>query len=212
MRLTLRSISTLVSTTAVCLAFLAVLASSAGAGVLVSSATDCDEQTLEQPFLPWADLANYVIAPNGTFENGASGWTLSGGAAVVSGNESYNVHGDGETKSLALPAGASATSRSMCVGIEHPTLRIFTRNGGSILSTLRVEVLYEDAAGNAQSLPIGKLTGTASWQPSLVMPLVVNLLPLLPDERTAVAFRFTAEGAAGSWRIDDVYVDPYRRY
>jgi hypothetical protein len=100
----------------------------------------------------------------------------------------------------------------MCVGIEHPTLRIFARNGGSVLSTLKVDVLYEDAAGNAQSLTIGKLTGSASWQPSLVMPLVVNLLPLLPDERTAVAFRFTPEGVAGTWRIDDVYVDPYRRY
>jgi hypothetical protein len=98
----------------------------------------------------------------------------------------------------------------MCVGIEHPDLRLFARNAGSYFSTLKVEVLYEDAAGNSHSLMIGKLTGSASWQPSVVMPLVVNLLPLLPDERTAVAFRFTPEG--GSWRIDDVYVDPYRRY
>jgi hypothetical protein len=100
----------------------------------------------------------------------------------------------------------------MCVGIEHPDLRIFARNAGAAISTLKVEVLYEDASGSVQSLQIGKLTGSASWQPSVVMPLVVNLMPLLPDERTAVAFRFTPEGAAGSWRIDDVYVDPYRRY
>jgi hypothetical protein len=77
---------------------------------------------------------------------------------------------------------------------------------------LKVDVLFEDAEGSAHSLTIGILAGSASWQPSVVMPLVVNLLPLLPNERTAVAFRFTAGGAAGSWRIDDVYVDPYRRY
>jgi hypothetical protein len=39
------------------------------------------------------------------------------------------------------------------------------------------------------------------------MPIVVNLLPLLPGDHTAVAFRFST---AGNWQIDDVYVDPYR--
>lgn len=212
MRLTSPSISTIVRAAVVCLVSLGIAAPAASAGVLVSSATSCDEQTLEQPFLPWADVANYVLAPNGTFENGSSGWTLSGGASVVSGNESYYVHAAGESSSLALPSGSSATSSSMCVGIEHPDLRIFARNTGALLSTLKVEVLFEDAAGTVRSLRIGALTGSASWNPSIVMPLVVNLLPLLPDERTAVAFRFTPQGYAGAWRIDDVYVDPYRRY
>jgi len=211
MRLTFPRISTIVRTAVVCLVSLGLAAPAASAGVLVSSATSCDEQVLEQPFLPWADVAHYVIAPNGTFENGSSGWTLSGGASLVSGNESYYVHGAGESKSLALPSGASATSSSMCVGIEHPTLRIFARNTGAALSTLKAEVLFEDAAGNVRSLTIGTLTASASWEPSIVMPLVVNLLPLLPDERTAVAFRFSAQGA-GAFTIDDVYVDPYRKY
>jgi hypothetical protein len=39
------------------------------------------------------------------------------------------------------------------------------------------------------------------------MPLVVNLLPLLPGEQTPVRFRFTPQGSA-NWQIDDVYVDP----
>jgi hypothetical protein len=208
----LPSTSAIIRTAAVCLVSLAVTAPAANAGVLVSSATSCDQQTFEQPFLPWADVANYVLAPNGTFEDGSDGWALSGGSSVVSGNESYYVHGDGESHSLALPSGSSATSGSMCVGIEHPDLRIFARNAGSLLSTLKVEVLFEDAQGSVHSLPIGTLVGSASWQPSVVMPLVVNLLPLLPGEHTAVAFRFTAGGAAGAWRIDDVYVDPYRRY
>jgi hypothetical protein len=41
------------------------------------------------------------------------------------------------------------------------------------------------------------------------MPIGVNLLPLLPGNYTAVAFRFRASG--GDWQIDDVYVDPYCR-
>jgi hypothetical protein len=183
----------------------------ANAGILVSSATSCDEQTFEQPFLPWADVANYVLAPNGTFESGTSGWTLSGGASVVSGNESFYVHAPGESSSLSLPAGSSATSGSMCVGIEHPTLRIFASKANALTSTLKTEVLFEDATGSVHALTIGVLSASSSWQPSVVMPIVVNLLPLLPDERTAVAFRFTVQGA-GVWRVDDVYVDPYRRY
>jgi hypothetical protein len=180
----------------------------AQAGVLVSSATDCDEQVFEQPFLPWADPANYVLAPSGTFESGVGGWSLTGSASVVSGNESFYVHAAGESSSLSLPSGSRATSASMCVGIEHPTLRIFARNSGSLLSTLKVEVLFEDAAGTVRALPIGLLAAGNQWQPSAVMPIVVNLLPLLPGEHTAVSFRFSASG--GTWKVDDVYVDPYR--
>jgi hypothetical protein len=204
-RITLRT----VLGTAVSLVVLAAGAATAQAGPLVQSATSCEDQTFEQPFLPWADVANYVLAPNGTFEQGATRWTLSGGADVVGGNESYYVHGSGEASSLALPAGAVATSDSMCVGIEHPTLRLFARNTGAHLSTLTVNVLFEDAAGSVHALTIGRLTAGSGWQPSAVMPIVVNLLPLLPGERTAVAFRFSAS-AGGAWQVDDVYVDPYR--
>jgi hypothetical protein len=195
-------------------AAVAVLAlpAAAQAGPLVASAPNCDELTAEQPFLPWLDPASYVMAPGGTYEDGAAGWTLSGGAEIGGPNESYRVHGSGETHSLHLPAGSSAISSTVCVGIAYPDLRIFARNSGSALSTLRVEVLFEDAAGNVNSAPIGNLSANNSWQPSAPMPLVVNLLPLLPDDYTPVAFRFTPQGAGGDWRIDDTYVDPWRSH
>lgn len=183
---------------------LAIVVPAAQAGPLVSSAVDCDAQVLEEPFLPWADPASYVLAPGGTFEGSDSGWAVSGGAAVVDGNEPYFVHGAGESASLSLPAGSSATSREICVGIEHPTLRLFTRHEG--FGTLKVEVLFSDADGNAHAATIGQVAGGGSWQPSPVMPIVVNLLTA--GDRTAVAFRFTPQG--GDWQIDDVYVDPYR--
>jgi hypothetical protein len=182
----------------------------AQAGVLVSSATSCDDQTFEQPFLRWADVANYVLAPGGTLEQGANRWALTGGASVVSGNEPFFVHGAGESSALSLPAGSTATTAAMCVGIEHPTLRLFGRNDGAALATLDVDVLFEDATGAVRSLPIGHVAAGTQWQPTVAMPIVANLLPLLPGEHTAVAFRFTASGPGGNWRIDDVYVDPYR--
>jgi hypothetical protein len=104
----------------------------------------------------------------------------------------------------------------MCVGLEHPTLRFFARRSGSAtssaLSSLRVDVRFEDAAGDVATLTIGVVPASlhAAWGPTLPMPVVANLLPLLPGERTPVAFRFTPQGP-GSWLVDDVYVDPYRR-
>ena len=192
-------------------AALAAGAAPASAGVLVAAATPCPEESLEQPFLPWLDMAQYVLAPVGTFENRVGAWTLPDGAGLRDGNEPFYVHGEDERRSLALPAGSSATSGVMCVGIEHPTLRFFAaRTGGSLFGTLDVEVLFEDAMGEVRSVPIGATAGIGGWNATAPMPVTANLLALLPGERTPVAFRFTANGGA-SWAIDDVYVDPYRR-
>ena len=91
-------------------------------------------------------------------------------------------------------------------------MRLFVkRRSGGLLSTstLHVDVLFETATGDVASLPVGVVTNGGSWRPTPAMPIVVNLLPLLPGEMTPVAFRFTADG--GDWSIDDVWVDPYSR-
>src|SRR3712207_6418272 len=67
-----------------------LLAPRAEAGPLVASAAECEPETLERPFLRWLDPARYVLAPDGTFTNGAAGWTRNG-AAVVDDNEPWYV-------------------------------------------------------------------------------------------------------------------------
>ncbi len=84
---------------------------SAGLGLACPSATST-------PFAGWKDYANYVFAPDGGFESGASGWALSGGARAVSGNESFYVHSKLDKASLSLPSGASATSPPMCISLR----------------------------------------------------------------------------------------------
>jgi hypothetical protein len=177
---------------------LLLLAPSAQAGGLTAS---CDGQVLEQPFLPWADPAQYVIAPDGAFDGRADGWDVTAAGVVaerspLSGGQALRIGSDG-----------SATSPAMCVTLVHPTLRFLARNAGEASATLGVEVLFEDLAGRVQSLPIGAVAGGGAWSPTVPMPILANLLALLPGEQTPVAFRFTAQG--GDWRIDDVYVDPY---
>ncbi len=195
------------------LAALAVSSSTASAGVLVASAPDCDDQALSKPFTPWLDYADYTPLSGGDFEGSMDGWSMSGGAAVADGNASQQVGGDDDASSLAIPAGGSATSASICVGLQHPTIRFFAkrRSTGLLanLSTLRVDVLFELSTGTVATLPIGTVLNGGSWQPTLPMLAVANLLPLLPGEHTPVAFRFTAQG--GAWSVDDVYVDPYMR-
>ena len=184
-------------------------AGSAHASLLVASGEGCNDYSSSQVFLPWADVANYTLAPGADFESAASSWNLSNASVVRNDNEPYNITAAADTSSLAIGSGGVATSPAMCVGLGQPDVRVFyKRTSGSILSSLRVDVLFDDAYGNTQSLTIGKLGGSGAWTLSSQMAIVANLLPLL-DEGTPVAFRFTATG--GSYQIDDLYVDPWAR-
>src|SRR4051794_16358017 len=191
---------------------LAIAAQPSHAGVLVASSPSCDAAETSHPFLPWIDVASYAPAPDGGFEAGAKGWDLDD-ASVVAGNEPYDVGGAADDSALRVPAGGSAKSPTFCVGLEHPTARFFAKRvGGSLLSTLRVDVQFEDALGKTHYLPIGLVAlNGGNWQPTLPMLMVANLLPLLPGDHTPVALRFVPQGG-GSWLVDDVYVDPFKHF
>lgn len=189
-------------------------ATPAHAGALVASAKDCPATSLSRPFARWLDPLNYTLVPGGSFEAGAPDWKRSK-ASVVLGNESFFVRSPFDARSLSIAPGGSAQSPVICAGVDHLVMRFFARrNGGGLLSSLtaplKVEVLYEDAGGTVRALPLVSVSGGTSWSPGLQVPVVGNLLPLLPGELTPLAFRFTATGSTG-WMIDDVYLDPQRR-
>jgi hypothetical protein len=193
------------------LAGFAASAAPASAGLLVSTARSCSANVLSQPFAPFGDTASYTSVPGGSFESGAAGWTLADGAKVVSGNEPWKVGGSTSSHSLSLPAGATATSPAMCVGLGEPTLRYFSKASSllGLTGSMTVDVLTETSLGVVVPVPLAPGLLTNSWTPGLIpTPIVANLLPLLPGQMTAVAFRFHA--VTGNWGLDDVYVDPYR--
>jgi hypothetical protein len=197
--------STIVAATVATLA-LAVGAPAANAGLLVASAPDCTPKPTSKPFAPWGDQADYNLAPGGAFEGGAGSWQMSG-ASIVDGNEPWKVNRAGDSRSLRLPPGASATSPVICVGLEHPTLRFFARNNRALLSTMTVEVIFETSLGLKAAAPVGVLLPNGQWKPSPRFLVVANLLPLLPGEHTPVQFRVRSVGL-GTWFVDDFYVDP----
>ncbi len=171
--------------------------------------------TASNPFLRFIDPLPYTLMPGGDFESGAAGWKLSGGARVTDGSEPWNVTGKAGSRSLLLPPGSSATSPAMCMGLVLPVVRFFS-SGGAALSTLHVEALYTDKAGRQKSillLPVG--LPSKSWVPTLPMLQLGGLLNTLTLNglTSNIALRFTPRGllfGSGTWKIDDVYVDPWK--
>jgi hypothetical protein len=157
-----------------------------------TAAQACTDEPLSRPFTPWLDFANYQAAPDGGVEAGATGWTLNG-ASVVNGGQPF---GGGGQSSLSVPAGASAVTAPICVTLAHPTLRLFARGTG----VMTVSALTEDGL----ELPVGAVVGTGSWAPTVPMLVVLNLL----GEQN-VRFRFAS--TLGSFRLDNVYIDPYSK-
>ena len=94
-------------------------------------------------------------------------------------------------------AAANAVSDVVCITPAHPTLRFFVRGTG----TLAVSVIALDGA---LELPVGVVLGTGAWAPSPVLPIVLNLLG---DQD--VRFRFSS--VLGSFRVDDLWIDPYSK-
>src|SRR4051812_48120632 len=100
-------------------ALFAAMPGPAAAGVLVASAPNCDNGPNSQPFAQWDDGNHYFLAPGGNFEDGLGGWKLNG-ARAVSDQEPWQVAGDAGSNALSIPAGRSAVTPTICVGLEHP--------------------------------------------------------------------------------------------
>jgi hypothetical protein len=166
----------------------------------------CPDPT-STPFAQWGDNNPYVLAPDGGFESGAAGWALTGGARVVSGNERFRVHDAADRSSLSLPAGSSATSPPMCLGVVSMHMRFFARNTGATSSRLKVRVLYDGGLGQLLGFADEATITAGKWHRSKRMNMLGGLLPLLTRD---VRIRFTPADRTGNWRIDDVYVDPLK--
>jgi hypothetical protein len=174
-----------------------VAPASAGLGLTCPSPTST-------PFAGWSDYANYAFVPDGGFEGGASGWTLSGGARTTSGNESFYIHSKSDKASLSLPAGASATSPPMCISLLSSKMRFVVR--GDSGSAVKVQVIYRGLLSSVLGVfDGGTISVGGSWKPSPQIGMLGGTLPLLT---ASVSFRFTAVGGAAA--IDDVYLDPMK--
>ena len=183
----------------------AIVALGAASASPAATSSSCYYGQSTHPFASWGDVASYTLVPGASFESGASGWTLSGGAHVVLGNESYYANSRSDYHSLSLPAGSWATTPPFCVGLNRPTIRVFVANGGSSSSRLRVKVVFRGLLGVLGILDGGTFGAGPAWNASPVMLATMNA----PLGTKSAQFVFTPADSSGVWRIDDLYVDPW---
>ena len=184
----------------------ALLAAPAAASV-APAGPGCPETPVVQPFAQWGDNADYFLAPNGSFEQGAADWTLRGQADVGLDNEPWFVNAAGDHSTLQLESGSSATTAPICIGVEHRSIRFFAN--AATTSTLKVDALVAGPGASQRAIRIATVKGAGQWAASDVVPMVVNELAAEHGNAIDVRLRFTPQGS-GTWSVDDVYVDPYR--
>jgi hypothetical protein len=205
-RLLSKGVLTLAATAA-----LAILPA-AGASAALIETSDCDGAPLSQPFAPWGDNASYKLAPGGDFEGSLSGWSFAGGATKVAGSEPFAATGRTGASSASVPAGGSVTTASTCVNAAYPTFRFFYKSKGGLLglvAAMKVDLVYREGLLGLIAVPAGVLLPSSTWKPGPVMLTLSAVGAAVAGGEAPLAVRFTS--LAGTWTIDDVFVDPYQR-
>jgi hypothetical protein len=174
----------------------------------VAAQAACPSSPSSRVFAQFGDDAAYSLAPAGSFESGAPGWSLRN-SQVVEGNESYDLVPG--SHSLAVGAFGSATSPWVCISSEYPSFRVLARqlDGGS-LQPLAVSLEWVNVLGIGLSTPVALLDSGSSWSPSPVMMLGESVPLWMPGSTLEVRLVFTPT-LGSSWAVDDVFIDPYSR-
>ena len=74
-------------------------------------------------------------------------------------------------------------------------------------------MLYVDAKGRLKIRASGDYAAsTREWAPTGTLKIDLTFDPTSAGGAAPVAFRFTPQAKVGDWQIDDVYVDPFRRF
>jgi hypothetical protein len=203
-----------------CVAVFAAVMSVAGSAVSLTPAPasaltlfpNCGTRIAAPTFAPWGDSSLYFPVANGGFEAGSSGWSLSGGAAVESGNESFFVGAPTDARSLTIPDGGRAQSPTTCVALGENSVRLFVKSSGTGPSSLHVQAFVQNALTGivlSTGFDVDANAATQDWSPTSTFD-VPNLLGGIVGVQK-LTLVFTVRGStAVSWSIDDVYVDPFK--
>ncbi len=195
--------STIARGVAVAVIALAAAAPSALAAKPAPKSGACAARAFSPVFSAYGDNALYTLAPDGDFEAGAAGWTLSGGASVVGDSSSIQLASALGAKALELAPGASATTPAICVERGFPSFRFVTKSSDG--GILRVQVLFADG----KSKKTGRIKARSAWGVTRKLSLAQGRFRVGHGGSADVQLRFTA--SRGTVRMDDVYVDPRYR-
>lgn len=152
-------------------------------------------------FAAWGDNALYQLVDDGSFEAGASAWSLAGDAQVVQDSDDGMVSdGLADEYALELGPGASATSPPICVTEDSVAYRFLASTAmASKGKDLRVEVIYLNKKAQSKDLAVD----AGASDPTKALKLAER------EFRTdsTVSLRFSSLNDA-TVLVDDVYMDP----
>lgn len=163
-----------------------------------------------QVFAPWQDTNKYILMTGGAFERGIAALPHKGGVRAVAGNETFFANAKTDRYSLSLPTGSSVTLHAKCVRMLYPIIRFFVTNTGDPSAVLRVTVSYRDKRGVKRTVRLGDVKGTAEWQPTAMLAFLDPKAALATQSNGNIWLTIAPVGAGGVWRIDDVFIDPYK--
>jgi hypothetical protein len=193
-------------------AALFALLPAAGASADLIETSACDNAPLTQAFAQFGDDNLYKLAPGGDMEGSLAGWTLSGGAKKVAGSEPFAATGEVGSSSVSIPAGGSVTTAPSCVNAAYPSYRFFYKSSGGLLGlvpAIKVDLVYRNGLGSLIALPLGIVLPSGKWHQSAAQLTLAPIEAALAGGESGLSIRFTA--VAGTWTIDDVFVDPHCR-
>jgi hypothetical protein len=173
---------------------------------------NCSSPVQSTVFSRWGDYNSYFRLSNGGFENGATDWSLSGGAAVVWGNEPWKVGGAGDVRNLQIPQNGVAESRTLCVSRDQNIMRLFVYNQHVSGSILHIEAWAQAPNGGNWAVTAFDVNGEAA--PFGYSPTMQFQIPNMfgGNGMENLFLRFSTRGASATWWIDDVHIDPFKNW
>jgi len=183
-----------------------LLTAGAGTAHAFGAPVPCSTRAQSKVFQPVdGDQYDYFLMPNGGFESGSGQWQLQGGATVVSGNNTVFKSG---SKSLRIPNGARVESRTICIQRGEEGIRLLVNHPGVGGAILHVQVVIRsNGSEGVQAFDVNGDSNIRGWRatPRMGVPAMFG-----EDGTQELTFKFSTRGAAATWGIDDVYVDPIR--
>lgn len=184
----------------ICGAFAVLLSGlAAGPALAAGDHAPCSPPALSQPFAAAGDLNAYMLAPGQAADNfDGSGWTLTGGAQIIT-----TQLADGQTgQVLDLPSGSQAVSPTFCVRSNFPTARAVVND---VTGNEGVQVSVSNNRTGGATDNAGVLNPSQpGWTASNPFNTGASIVP----GQQHVQFTFTAAGTSSEYQIYNFYVDP----
>jgi hypothetical protein len=183
-------------------AFMAVPAQSMAATTTRVNTSGCALGQLSQPFLAWNDSNQYELMPGQAVNSfGGSGWTLTGGAKVVT-----TTLASGTTGSvLDLPSGSKAVSPAICVNTSLPIARTMVRDvKGS--EGVGMYLSYDGTSTWSNPQNTGQVHSTlgTAWN----LSGNINLQSQHGSGWEILKLTFVPGGTTSDFQIYNLYIDP----